>query len=383
MKVALLSMQALPSREGDAFAPSVPEAWELAELGQTLALALHMRDVGNLDPVIFCRAGGELERRARALALPCMPLKSGTDLGDSFRIWKWQRKTPELMLLANGAPSLPCARRFLQTRRGKPVFFVPMFLARPPQNLNRLAAIMRGSRAIICGSDSIRASVEEMLEARAARPVSIHWIAHPAGLDLGDYARQALPYGDEDRQRGKHFVFGMADSLARYSGALLVARAMSAIWQTGDLPPWEVRMIGGGPRFEEVLAEALNLGVASRLSLLGSQFVGEAAAKCHVWLAPGSARSELPEIMGSAAAAGLPLVCSASPLHREWLRYLPPGSALEVGNDNPQELAKFMLALMREPDERARLARASNACRDLVGLGEMAAKVCAALEQAL
>ena len=45
----------------------------------------------------------------------------------------------------------------------------------------------------------------------------------------------------------------MGESLAPRSGAQLVTRAMAAIWQRDDLPPWEVRMLGGGPRFQEVL----------------------------------------------------------------------------------------------------------------------------------
>lgn len=383
MNAALVSMQDLPPQEGLEFAPSGAAAWQKAEIDQILAIARHMRDAGSFEPCIFCKSGGELAGRAQALGLPHIALKSGIDLGESIRLWRWQHKISSLLLLANGESSLPCARRFLQVRRKKPVFFVPVFLVRPPAASGKALQVLRRSGVIVCGSDNIRTRLTEILESGASKTVTIQWLVHPAGLDLGEFAANSREYDASDFANGKHFVFGMAGSLSQHSGALLVIRAMAAIWQTSGLPPWEVRMIGAGDRYEEILAEALSLGVASRLSILGSQFPGPVAASCHVWLAPGSARMELPDSMGAAAAVGLPLICSSSDLHREWLHYLPQGAALEVLNDNPQELAKFMLMLMREEAERSRLAKASRDCRGFVGVEEMAAKICQGLEQAL
>ena len=70
---------------------------------------------------------------------------------------------------------------------------------------------------------------------------------------------------------GERFIFCMRESLLPRSGATRVTRAMAALWQRTDLPPWEVRLYGGGDRFTEVFEEARALGVTSRLSLLGEQ----------------------------------------------------------------------------------------------------------------
>ena len=101
------------------------------------------------------------------------------------------------------------------------------------------------------------------------------------------------------------FIFGMSDALAPRSGAIMVMRAMAAIWQRHDLPAWEVRACGGGPRFQEVLEEAENLGVQSRLCLLNEQDLPEMLRPCRAWIAPGSAPDETPETLGAGMAAGM------------------------------------------------------------------------------
>ncbi|MDE7370579.1 MAG: glycosyltransferase, partial [Desulfovibrio sp.] len=184
------------------------------------------------------------------------------------------------------------------------------------------------------------------------------------GLPLADYP----PAPETGRP-----VFGMGESLAPHSGALAVVRAMAALWQREDLPPWEVRMFGAGPRFAEILHEAESLGVAGRLAILGEQ-PPEVLAQCSAWLAPGTSPEEVPQTLWAGTALGVPLICALSPLHRERLAGAPPHAALRIRESDPQALARAMIAVMRDERLRARLRRAGESLRPGIGLEAMAGR---------
>ena len=183
---------------------------------------------------------------------------------------------------------------------------------------------------------------------------------------------------------GQRFIFALADAMTPRSGAQLVTRAMAAIWQRDDLPAWEIRALGSGPRYAELLEEAENLGVNSRLCLLNEQPLPEVLRHCHAWIAPGSSPEELPESLWAGVAAFLPTVCSKSPLHRERLSLDgndPADMALLVEENDPQALAKAMIDIMQDAPLRRRLAGASQSLRDHVGLESFAARACGQYRQ--
>ena len=157
---------------------------------------------------------------------------------------------------------------------------------------------------------------------------------------------------------------------------------MAAIWQRDDLPPWEVRMLGGGPRFQEVLEEAAALGVESRLCLLNEQYAPDVLRNCHAWLAPGSSPEEAPETLWSGFAAGLPVICSRSGLHLERLGGpdQAQNAALTVEENDPQALAKAMIEIMQDAEPRHRLAQCGRALAPSTGLQHMADQACALFE---
>ena len=134
----------------------------------------------------------------------------------------------------------------------------------------------------------------------------------------------------------------------------------------------------------ELLEEAENLGVSSRLCLLNEQSLPEVLRHCHAWIAPGSSPEELPENLWAGVAAFLPTVCSASPLHRERLRLDnndPADVALLVEENDPQALAKAMIDIMQDAPLRRRLVEASQTLRDHVGLESFAVRTCALYQQ--
>ncbi|MBD5641559.1 MAG: glycosyltransferase family 4 protein [Desulfovibrio sp.] len=288
--------------------------------------------------------------------LECLPARGP---GDYFRLWRWLRSQDRLLLVAIGSQSLKLARRLYKMRKKGATMLACVFEdARPPVLASRDLAPVS---LCICSSAFVCQAIEA-----AARAECV--VAGP-GLDLEAY--------ESGRASSKRIIFGMGQSLQPDSGALLLIRAMSALWQQQDLPPWEARLFGAGPRFEEIMAEAEKLGVLSRLAILGEQPLAKVSGLCHIWLAPGNSPVEKPETLWAGIAAGLPVVCSDTRLHCE----LAWNSAafLQVSHDNPQELARAMLEVARDRQLAGKLAAAGARMRPEIGLDAMAARICQAL----
>lgn len=132
-------------------------------------------------------------------------------------------------------------------------------------------------------------------------------------------------------------VFLAADALVPDSGLSDLVDAMSLVNGMENLPPWEVRIVGRGPQFDELLEKARSLGVESRLALLGPQDVEEQMEFCHVALSVARRSREQFLFMLRAWARGLPLVATATPEMTEYVvdkqqaRLVPPGNAVALG----------------------------------------------------
>lgn len=346
-----------------------------ATLLQVTAVARHMRDGGRLAPMLICGKGSNLEEAAKRFNLPHIALKSLYNPADMFHLWNWQRKHSFILTVAAGQQSLDVARRLMGMRKNNSAKLVTVFLLRHPEITRNSAKLINHCALCLCGSQYIQDRIKESLR-EFKLTVQPKFAIRAPGIELENY----IPAFAWDEEKGDHFVFAMADSLQPRSGALLVVRAMSALWQKEDLPPWEVRMFGSGPRFEEILAEAKNLGVASRLSILGDQKLDEVSRLCQAWLAPGSSPEEMPHTLWSGFAAGIPVICSQSELHRERLAGAPH-AALRVDQNNPQELARAMIGLMRDRRLCSRMINGSLDERPLTGLDHMADGVCALLDE--
>lgn len=359
-----------------------PDYWQELKRGhfshaadlQVIAIARHMRDGGRLAPMLICGKGTSLEDEARHYNLPHIAIKSIYSPADLFHLWNWQRKHSFILAVAVGQQSLDVARRFMRIRKKNSAKLITVFLLRHPEISRNSAKLISQCALCLCGSQYIQNRIQESLREFKQTAMPKFAVRAP-GIELENY----IPAFAWDVEKGAHFVFAMADSLQPRSGALLVTRAMSALWQKENLPPWEVRMFGSGPRFEEILEEANNLGVASRLSILGDQKLEEVSRLCHAWLAPGASPEEMPHTLWSGFAAGIPVICSHSEMHRERLAGAPH-AALRVDQNNPQELARAMIGLMRDSRLRSRMINASLEERPLTGLGHMAEDICTLLE---
>ncbi|MGE9984164.1 glycosyltransferase family 4 protein [Desulfovibrio sp. SGI.169] len=380
MRILLLSLQNETEDAGHSGSTRA-RMWRLEE-EQTLALVRTMRDGGRLAPLLVCLKGSRLHERARALNLPLLAV-SGAGPGNPLtllRLWNWQRKRKKLLIQTVGEEALALGRRVLRMRPAGGGLLAHAFFLRPPAPELCNGRDMTAARHILCGSEHVRGRIlaawARAPQKSAAPENRSALLPLPPGICLDGFDPAPPPF---QADAGRHFVFGMGESLAPRSGALLVARAMSAIWQRDDLPPWEVRMTGGGPRFREVLDEAASLGVESRLCLLGEQPEADVLAHCHAWLAPGSSPEEGPATLWAGFAAGLPVVCSQSALHLERLRG-HDGAVLPVAENDPQALAKAMIDVMRDAELRRALGRRGAALVRDAGLQAMAERACRLFE---
>ena len=394
-----------------------------------LALARSMRDGGNFAPMLVCLEHSSLHGRAVQLNLPVIPV-SGASLRNPLNLWKlwrWQRRHARLLVQTIGQDAMPLGRCVLRMREPGATLLAHAFLLRPPTAQGMTGKPFLAAHKILCGSQHILERMPAPTTAEnAATKSTAARSGDSSGEDVGTAALRA-ERGEKGRTLrldgdlltpiapgmslddfassssreqaqtpehdafdamahpcGQRFIFAMGDAMTPRSGAQLVTRAMAAIWQRDDLPTWEVRALGGGPRYAELLEEAENLGVSSRLCLLNEQPLPEVLRHCHAWLAPGSSPEELPESLWAGVAAFLPTVCSTSPLHRERLRLDgndPAGVALLVEENDPQALAKAMIDIMQDASLRRRLAEASQSLRDHVGLDSFAARACGQYRQ--
>lgn len=330
-----------------------------AEAMQAIALAKALP--GPAHATLICPKDSLLFHAAADADLPHLALGSG--MVDKIRLWNWQRKHARLWIICVGEKALKTGGMLFSLGKRGSRQIDSLFLLESPRNPSLRS--LEASRHIICGSQYIANTLRSRLF-RAKDPVPQIHMAAP-GISLADYQ---FP---RKSSRRKRLILGMDNSLMPDSGALLVIRAMAALWQDTSFPPWEVRMYGSGPRFDEVIAEAEKMGVQSRLSILGDQPLSEASALCDLWLAPGVTPSEPPQTLWAGFAAGIPVILSRSILHEERTWHNKAGLAVSSGN--PQELARAILDVMRDAALNIRLSEASAAMRPLISLKGMARRV--------
>lgn len=344
--------------------------WDAALEKQVLALAQFLHDGSQFDPILICKEGGKYAQAAKRLTLPFLSLRTGTCLLDRIKLWRWQKKIPQLLIMSIDSAGLKTAALIHRMRNKGSTPLVCSFPLRPPALGKKEAAVISRASLLLCGSEYIAKSATGEMKKYPRLSCPETAVAQP-GIDFEKYMK-ARPWQEKQR---KNFVYGMAESLTPKSGALIVIRAMSALWQKEDLPPFEIRMFGAGGRFNEVMEEAKKLGVLSRLSLLSVQDLSSAAALCDAWLAPGSSPAEMPATLWAGFAARIPVICSSSELHRERLASAAPDAVVWVEENHPQKLARAMIEIMSDPGRRAALIENDIKEAELGGAGRTAREI--------
>lgn len=333
---------------------------------QILALARALREGGVFSPCVCCPHDAPLAEAVRqampspATALPPLPLLPlpSTRPGSPrslFRLWRRQTGQRPLLFHSFSETALQLGRHLARLRRAENTLHLHSRHT-PPVPSSRDLRLWRQADGILCANAVIR----NALATAGIAPEKLE-VIHPA-LDTRTFPQQ-LP-----RHDGR-FVFMTLEPLEEGGGVDILLKAMAALWQRHDLPPWEVRVIGQGSRFAALLEEARALGVDARLALLGPQALEEV-------LPPGDAMlttCTLPQgnwrALAGAWSCGLPLICTATSGNRELLG--SNDAALTVPPGDPQALAAAMIRLMREDTLRARLTAQGLGMRPQVDMARM------------
>ena len=303
---------------------------------QVLALAHALRRAGRFAPLICCPADAPLAGQAREADLPLLGLSgvSPRNLLSLFRLWNRQRHQRILLIhtFDGDAPALG----WLVRRMRKPELTILLHSRFTPRALenNFRSRVWQEADKIVCGTTFIAARLRDGGLDPAALPV-----IRP-GLRPEEYPRR------RPRNDGR-FAFVTTGALTGDGGHSVLVKAMAALWQRTDLPPWEVRIMGEGPLFGDILEEAQALGVESRLALLGPQQEGDVLPLCDALVAPFTGPQGHSRALAAGWLTGLPVICATSPVHLELAR--PDDNVLGVAPGDPQELASAMIRLMLEP----------------------------------
>lgn len=174
----------------------------------------------------------------------------------------------------------------------------------------------------------------------------------PGCIDASAYPARR-PHGEG------RVIFACSDTLEEDRGYDQLLQGMAALYRHENMPPWELRIAGGGPMFETFLEKAKELNVDSRLAIFGGFNGPDILRDCDVMIAPANRDDGSSLSIKEAWAAGLALICSDLASHREMVTDGKNGLLFQ--NGNPVDLAAKMYKLSTDPDLRAALEKAGRA----------------------
>ena len=320
----------------------------------TLALLRALAQAKPFTPLLICRKNSLLADRAAAEKLPMLTLGSGWHYHpvSRLRIWLRLRKHRQIVLQSFGGQASTLA--YLLTARRKPgqtILVHTHFFA--PRMHQRAHESHAAADHIVCGSSTIAKLVQQ---ASGLQPAKFR-IIPPGAKHIG--------YPERLKQNNERFAICMPGVLAEGYGQEVLVHAMAALWQVEDLPPWEVRLMGMGPKFHFLLDEAQKLVVLDRLAILGEQDPRDVFPHCGMLVLP-SGGLVYASGLSRGWAAGLPVICPDVPAALELAR--DKANALLVAPDNPQALASAILRIIREPGLAEKLVQGGK--RTLASLSE-------------
>ncbi len=308
---------------------------------ELLSLALRLQELG-FNPYIFCPATSELMQKAKAHGLAAVSIShngkpSFSGLWRSF--WMQKRNIP-LCIHTFAENCLPLAARLANFRKENTTLILHSCFKLPTSSKS-LAKYWSLPKKIIYPSKFI-ANEWVKLGINAAQVE----VVHTASQKISSYAEQ----------KNKRWVFVAVERLEHSAGIDFLLKAMSALWQHPYLLDWEVRIVGEGQFFEQLLNEARSLGVESRLALLGKQDPAEVLQHANALISPFVEGQGNMSALMSAWSCGIPLICTMVNAHMEIAN---TNNALLIPEADPQRLAAAMIELMCRPERMEHFARNS------------------------
>ena len=339
--------------------------WDVPQ-EQALALARHLASGTQYTPLICCPKSSPLARSARDAGIPHRHLAPSANPWNLLQLWFFQRHHRSLLLHSFSPQALNISARLPEWRKpGSTALLHSCFDSGnganlPPRKEGKITdRAWLAADKILCPHTVLRAEL-----AKAGLGTGRLHVVHPAcDVDALPPREPRLP------DAAQRFVFMALEDLREGSGIFVLLRAMAALWQRDDLPPWEVRVTGEGPAFDALLEEAHSLGVASRLALLSRQKLADVLPHCDALLAPSRQPEGHMAALMAAWCSQLPLVCSAVPGHLELAK--AGQTALTVPPGDAQALAAAMIRLMHESQTCHHLVEQGKALRDHASYARM------------
>lgn len=325
---------------------------------QNLLLARVLRRAGRHDVLLACPEGSVLAAQAGEADVPVVELagrKSELGLWWTLNRIARERRVRLIHTLDAGG----CLAGALLRNRHRELRLVHTVRAEPIRRRKVRDWCARQADALVfVGAET----ADRMGTDKTQTPFPLCRVIPPAARlpfaadAVGFSSVGTSSYGLRRRGEDGRFIFVASGELtpATDMGALLQAMAYLQTMSI-ELPPWEVRIVGEGPLFADLLDSAEKLGVQARLSLLGGLdrrcFLSDAdAVVCCSASGEGDASVLLDAWMYS-----LPVACTALPVHQAIGE--DKVSALFSPPANPVALAGSMLRLMQDPALRVRLGQ--------------------------
>lgn len=331
-----------------------------ANLGQTLTLAEALRGE-DWDVHIVCRESCRLAVQARERSLPVhtLPDEAGKGFWTAWGLMRTIRKNawkPE-----KGARKQVGDRKILVHACDVAASHLVSGVWRLDKKLRiahtRRVPIMEAkSKAVRCYQVPPAKIITDSLAGKIAlrlsglEPHLLHII--PCGVEPSE---QPVRRGRKDGR----VVFAVLGDLVPQSGHSLLFEAMAGLETMEGVPPWEVRVLGDGPQFHELLEEAQTRKIDGRLAFLGGEDLGEKLVDCDVLILPaGEGESHIPLVLRGWV-AGVPVIAINRLDHAESFQedvnvaLVPPGDAAS--------LAQQMVRLAGDRSLRANLAEGGRA----------------------
>lgn len=207
----------------------------------------------------------------------------------------------------------------------------------------------------------VSSEISSVLQASGVPAERVHTVH--SGIDAARYIPR------RDRNDGR-YVIGMVGAFTRQKGHEVLVRALAELQNAPGLPPWEVRLVGGGEQFAAVAALAAELGVDSHLSMLGWQDSREFLPDFDMLVVPSVDGEGSSATVKEGWVTGLPVIVSDLLSNLELVENGQNG--LVFPNGDHVALAQCLERLMRDAGFAAALVRAGHASAEIFSDTRMA-----------
>lgn len=305
-----------------------------------LARALAAR--GDITPLVACPRSGALAALLLAEGLPVLPLSGRSPLNPAvlFSVERALRKNKTRIIHTHDATAAGLGA-FFKALHGEKLLLVHSRRVSYPLRAGLRLKKYQMADAVVGVSREISDGVEKA----GIAPDKVSTIH--SGIDPRRYESKM------ERHDGRN-VFLSIGAFTQQKGYSILIQAMSVLREMEDLPPWEVRIVGDGPLFSQILDEAVSLGVESHLALLGRQDGRAILPHSDVLIVPSVDGEGSSATIKEGWVTGLPVICSSLPSNTELVTDKVSGLVVPVGN--PLALAAAMARCLTEPALRQRLA---------------------------